>query len=81
MRATETASYHSVTPTGAEHSQQYSTSDDSVASAAHIDAVATDFGPIDPDLAAVVSAWPALPEAVRRDIVATVRRETGQRST
>ncbi|MDC0934640.1 hypothetical protein OAS39_00025 [Pirellulales bacterium] len=29
--------------------------------------------PIDPDLAAVIDAWPELPEAVRADIVAMVR--------
>ena len=28
---------------------------------------------IDPDLAVVVAAWPKLPEAVKRQVVATVR--------
>jgi hypothetical protein len=32
--------------------------------------------PTDPDLAAVVNAWPTLPEAVRRQVVGLVRSST-----
>jgi hypothetical protein len=34
--------------------------------------------PIDPDLAAVVLAWPTLPEAIRSGIVAMVEAATGK---
>ena len=36
-------------------------------------AVAGQFGPIGPDLAVVVEAWPTLSEAVRESILATVQ--------
>jgi hypothetical protein len=32
---------------------------------------------IDPDLAAVVNAWPTLPETIRRQIAATIREAVG----
>ena len=35
--------------------------------------------PIDPDLMAVVAAWPVLPEAVRQRIVAMVKAAAGRR--
>ena len=35
-------------------------------------ALSGDSVPIDPDLAAVVAAWPGLPETVRRQVVALV---------
>jgi hypothetical protein len=35
-------------------------------------AVGAQNGPIDPQLAAVVAAWPTLPEAVRRRVMAMV---------
>ena len=34
--------------------------------------------PTDPDLAAVIEAWPRLPKAVRAGLVAMVRAATGQ---
>ncbi len=34
-------------------------------------------GPIDPDLMAVVNAWPTLPETIRRQIAATIREAVG----
>jgi hypothetical protein len=61
-----------VTPTGSEQFTQYSTFKDSPASAAPGAALGPDLGPIDPDLAMVVEAWPRLPEAVRSDIVSKV---------
>ena len=36
-------------------------------------AVDTETAPIDPDLAAVIDAWPGLPEAAKAGIVAIVR--------
>ena len=36
-------------------------------------ALSGDSAPIDPELAAVVAAWPTLPEAVRRQVVALCR--------
>jgi hypothetical protein len=36
-------------------------------------AVGVQNGPIDPDLAAVVAAWPDLPEAVRRQVAKLVK--------
>jgi len=30
-------------------------------------------GPVDPDLATVISAWPTLPEASKQSILATIR--------
>jgi hypothetical protein len=35
-------------------------------------AVGDDSAPIDPDLAAVIDAWPRLPETVRRDVLRIV---------
>jgi hypothetical protein len=35
-------------------------------------AVGADSGPIDPDLAVIIDAWPTLPEAVRRKVVEMV---------
>ena len=34
-------------------------------------------GPFDPDLAAIVEAWPSLPEALRAGILAMVRAANG----
>jgi hypothetical protein len=36
-------------------------------------AVGANSGPIDPDLAAVIHAWPTLPEATRRQIAGVVK--------
>ena len=36
-------------------------------------ALGGEFDPVDPDLAAVIEAWPKLPEAVRAGILAMVR--------
>jgi hypothetical protein len=38
----------------------------------------TDTCQIEPDLAAVVAAWPELPEAIRAGIVAMVKSASGQ---
>jgi hypothetical protein len=38
----------------------------------------TDTCPADPDLAAVVAAWPGLPEAIRAGIVAMVNAAAGR---
>jgi hypothetical protein len=40
-------------------------------------AIASGSGPIDPDLAAIIHAWPTLSEAVRRDVLAVVRVAEG----
>jgi branched-subunit amino acid aminotransferase/4-amino-4-deoxychorismate lyase len=42
-------------------------------------ALSGDSAPIDPDLAAVVAAWPTLPEATRQSIVAAVKVATADR--
>jgi hypothetical protein len=39
--------------------------------------VGAQLAPIDPDLAAVVNAWPTLPETTRRQIAATIREAVG----
>jgi hypothetical protein len=41
-------------------------------------AFAAEIGPAAPDLAAVVSAWPGLPEALRAGILAMVKAAGGQ---
>ncbi len=40
----------------------------------------TQDAPADPELAAVVEAWPALPEPIRAGILAMVRASVGQDS-
>jgi hypothetical protein len=60
-------------PSGLEQAREYSTSGDPAASAAPGAALGPDFGPIDARLVEVIDAWPALPEAVRADILAKVR--------
>ena len=66
---------HPVPPRGVEQIAN-SSGNQGVAlpSGAESGAVGGDSAPIDPDLAAVVAAWPGLPEAVRRKVVALVRR-------
>jgi hypothetical protein len=63
-----------MTPTGAELARQYSISGDSAKCAAEINALAPDFGPIEPDLATVIDAWPLLSTTIRGNILATVQR-------
>ena len=62
-----------MTPTGLEPARQYSISSDSGTCAAPGAALGPDFGPIDPDLASVIDAWPSLPESNREAILAIVR--------
>ena len=50
--------------------------EDSPISTARGAAVSAETGPIDPELAAVIEGWPALPEAVRAGIVALVKSAT-----
>jgi hypothetical protein len=59
---------------GTELAQQSSTFDESAKCAAP----GSEFGPIDPELAIVINAWPSLPESVRADIVAMVRGVDGE---
>jgi hypothetical protein len=63
--------------TGLELSQE-STGNSSGAdrSGAKCGALGAQNGPLDPDLAAVVEAWPGLPEALRAGILAMTRAAT-----
>lgn len=47
--------------------------DNSEYSAAESAAAGAENGPVDPDLQAVIDAWPALPAAVKAGILAMVR--------
>ena len=62
-----------VPPDGAEHGQK-SSGNQGVGnqSGAESGALGAENAPIDPELAAVVDAWPALPEAIKAGILAMV---------
>jgi len=62
-------------PAGFEQHKQYSGCGGLDVCAAKINAVGPNYGLIDPDLSAVIEAWPALPEAVRVDILAMIRAD------
>lgn len=59
--------------TGTELARQYSNFGESAKCAAPCAALGREFGPIDPELASVIEAWPSLPEAVRANVLAIVR--------
>ena len=60
-------------PSGLEQVQQSRTFFSPSASAAPGAALEPDSGMVDPELSAVVEAWPTLPVAIRADILAVVR--------
>ena len=63
-----------MTPTGTEHTANSSGNQGiAVQGGAKSGALSGDSAPIDPDLLAVVAAWPTLPQAVRRQVVAMVK--------
>jgi hypothetical protein len=66
-----------VSPAGLELARQFSSLDDSTASAAEINALGPNSGPIDPGLVEVIEAWPSLLSAARADVLATVRAASG----
>jgi hypothetical protein len=67
-----------VTPTGFEQAPDSAENrGDAVRRDAKSDALSGDSGAIAPDLAAVVAAWPRLPEAVRRHVLALVQEAKG----
>jgi len=47
---------------------------------ANSDALCRDSPPIDPDLAELIEAWPALRESVRKGIMVTARKAAGDRN-
>jgi hypothetical protein len=63
-----------MTPTGSELAQKYSNFGDAPKCAAEINAVDDNVRSIDPDLPEIIEAWPALPQLVRGDILAFVRK-------
>jgi hypothetical protein len=73
-----------VTPTGFEPNSTSACSESGYgnptgAGVAHLYANQPDSNLIDPDLATVVEAWPALPEATRASIVTMIRAATANR--
>ena len=67
-----------LTPTGTEHTADSSGNRGvAVQGGAKSGALSGNSAPIDPDLALVVNAWPTLPEATRRQVVAMVRAQNG----
>jgi len=66
-----------IPPRGFEHAHECSTFNEPAKCAAPCAGLGAEFGPIDPELATVVDAWPSLSEAVRAKVVATVRTALG----
>jgi hypothetical protein len=61
-----------VTPTGSELNAASSNGDNTLGNPAPASAAESGAVAVDPDLARLIAAWPALPQAIRRVILALV---------